>query len=154
HAVEERTPALERGRRRRARVTMTGERFGHETGGSLGIDFDPGKLLRRRQLGQLALEALLGDIAASRVEDADLVVEDQRAEPKRAERALEEDPRRARPGAIDAGEPRSNRTGLAVRTERASRRRGRRHRHAALSETIDDAPGGATQRTGRVVGES
>ena len=44
--------------------------------------------------------------AARRLHDARLVVQDQRAEPQAAaEPALEEDPRRARAAAVDAGEP-------------------------------------------------
>src|SRR2546425_1448528 len=153
HVVEERTPALEGGRRRRRRSTMTGERLGDETRRPLGIGLDPWQFLRRGQLGELTLEALPGDVATGHVEDADLVVEDQRAETKRAERALEEDPGRAGPGAVDAGEPGSNGPRVAPRDEWTSRRSGGRDRHASLGEAIDDAPGGPAERASRVVGE-
>src|SRR5207249_12103700 len=101
---------------------MTGERLGHEPGRAPRVDLDPGQLLRCSELGELALEALPGDVASGRVEDADLIVEDERAETKRAERALEEEPRRARPGAVDAGEPRANGAWSALRGEWKGRR--------------------------------
>src|SRR5439155_15877244 len=104
-------------------------------------------------LGGLAFEALPGDVAYGRVEDADLIVEDERAETKRAERALEEDPRRARPGAVDAGEPRANGARVALSDEWTGGRCGGCDRHASLSETIDDAPGWPAERPRRVIGE-
>src|SRR5947199_186446 len=151
--VEARPPALEGGRRRRPGVTMTGERLRHEPGRSPRVDLDPGQLLRCGELGELALEALPGDVASGRVEDADLIVEDERAETKRTERALEEDPRRARPGAVDAGEPRANGARVALSDEWTGGRCGGCDRHASLSETIDDAPGWPAERPRRVIGE-
>src|SRR3989441_12327087 len=130
---------------------MTGERLGHEPGRSPRVDLDPGQLLRCSELGELAFEALPGDVASGRVEEADLIVEDERAETKRAERALEEDPRRPRPGAVDAAEPRANGARVALSDEWTGGRCGGGGRHTPLSQTIDDAPGWPAGGPRRVV---
>src|SRR2546428_12181652 len=131
---------------------MTGERLGHEPGRSPRVDLDPGQLLRCSELGELALEALPCDVASGRVEDADLIVEDERAETKRAERALEEDPRRARPGAVDAGEPRANGARVALSDEWTGGRCGGCRRDASPRGRRECSTGWPAERPRPVIG--
>src|SRR5262249_36325767 len=118
----------------------------------LGIALDPGELPGRGQVAQLALETLAGNRATRRVEDSDLVVEDQRAEPERAERVLEQDPCRARAAAIDPREPGAQGV-LAPAGDEWTRRGSGGRRDPALGQAIENASGRASQRADRVVGE-
>src|SRR2546425_13220445 len=102
---EERLPAPERRRRRRAPLAMELERLGHQAEGARGLCLDPRKLLRRAQRGQLGLEPPLGDVAAGDLGDPDHVVEDQRAERAATVGAFEQDPGGPRSAAVDAREP-------------------------------------------------
>src|SRR5205823_4113039 len=103
--LEEAPPARERGGRRRAVVAVERQRLGAERERARRIRLDPRQLLGGAQRLELALEPLLRDVAARRVHDADGVVDDQRAEARAAEAALEEHPRGARAAAVDAREP-------------------------------------------------
>jgi len=100
---------------------------------------DPRQLLVGAQGGELRVEAFTRDLAAGDLEDADDVVEDERAQRGPAEAAIEQNPHRARAGAVDAGQPRANRLLRASGHDRAPRR-SRRRRHALLREPVERAP--------------
>src|SRR2546428_14152771 len=112
---------------------MQAERFAGELDGASGIDLDPRKLLLGTERAELDGETLLRDIAAGCLDDADRVVQDQRAERERAASAFEDDPQRARSAAVDPGDPRADGTlGKARGGHRARRRRSRRRGDASL----------------------
>ena len=123
---EEAPPPREFRRRQRADARVQRERLAHERAGAGRVGLDPRQLLMLAQQAQLGVEALPGDGAACRLEDADLVVEDERAELElAAEPAFEEDPDRAGSGAVDAGQPRSNGALRVAPDDWSARRRGR-----------------------------
>jgi len=129
HLGEERLPAPERGRRRRAALAMELERLGDEAEGARGLSLDPRKLLRRAQRGQLGLEPPLRDVAAGDLGDPDHIVEDQRAERAAAVEAFEQDPGGTRSAAVDARQPGA----YGVRRTPANHRRGRRRRSRSVT---------------------
>ena len=114
------------------------ERLRHEPAGAGGITVHPGELLVLAQRAELPLEALARDRAARHLEDARLVVEDQRAQRQAAaEPALEEDPDGARAAAVDAGQPGAHRALRRPSDHGPRGRRGGRHRDACLLQTVD-----------------
>ena len=141
-----RAPPREGGRRRRPRRRVQRERLGDERRRPLGRRGHPRQLLGLAERALLGLEPLAGDRAARRLEDARLVVEDQRAEPQPAsEPALEDDPGRARPGAVDAREPRGGGALRLAADERAGERPRlgggpRGQRDARLGEAVQLPP--------------
>jgi hypothetical protein len=74
---------------------MQGQRLADEGHRACGLDLQPRQLLRGPQCGQLGLQPLPADLAAGGVENADLVIDDERAERVTAERAVEQHPHRA-----------------------------------------------------------
>jgi hypothetical protein len=62
---------------------MQGQRLADEGDRAGGLDLQPRQLLRGAQRGQLRLQPFLADLAAGGVENADLVVDDERAERRR-----------------------------------------------------------------------
>ncbi len=144
HVLEEAPPARERGGRRRAVVAVERQRLGAEGERARRIRLDPRQLLGGAQRLELALEPLLRDVTARRVHDADGVVDDQRAEARAAEAALEEHPRGARAAAVDTREPRT-RGSLRAGLDDGSTPGAGRRRDAALGEPIEGAPRGPTE---------
>ena len=90
--VEEPAPARESLGRRGSLRRVEGQRLGDEADRARGIALDPRELLGRPEGGELGLEPPLGDLAPRDLEHPGRIVDDERAEGRAAEAALEEDP--------------------------------------------------------------